>query len=106
VQVANNVSFIPRSVEGIYLYLGAMARTELGLNGRAPTELPDPSGGAETQSKINDPARGPVYLFKVDPRFASGADIGTSFAGSSYAVAVDPTGADASSQVIQILSDL
>jgi hypothetical protein len=106
VQVANNVSFVPRSVEGIYLYLGEMARTELGLNGRAPTNLPDPSGGAETRFSVNDPARGPVYLFKVDQRFASGADIGISFGGSSYAVAVDPTAADASSQVIQILSDL
>ena len=45
VQVANNVFFVPRSVEGSTLYLGEMTRTELGLNGRAPTNLPDPSGG-------------------------------------------------------------
>jgi hypothetical protein len=106
VQVANNVSFVPRSVQGIYLYLGQMARTELGLNGRTATELPDPSGRAEAQFSVDDPARGPVYLFKLDQRFASGSDIGANFDGSSYAVAVDPTGADASSQVIQILSDL
>lgn len=106
VQVAENVTFSMRSVEGIYLYLGQMARTELGLNGRTATELPDPSGRAEAQFSVDDPARGPVYLFKLDQRFASGSDIGANFDGSSYAVAVDPTGADASSQVIQILSDL
>ncbi len=106
IKVANNVSFVPRSVEGIYVYLGQMARTELGLNGKAAMELPDPSGNAEAQFRVDDPARGPVYLFKLDQRFASGSDIGANFDGSSYAVAVDPSGADASSQVIQILSDL
>jgi hypothetical protein len=106
VQVADNVTATLRSVEGIYQYLGQIARTELGLNGRAAIELPDPNGNAEAQFSVDDPARGPVYLFKLDQRFASGSDIGANFDGSSYAVAVDPTGSDASSQVIQILSDL
>jgi hypothetical protein len=106
VQVTNNVSFIPRSVEGIYLYLGEMARTELGLTGREVAQLPDPNGKPEALFPVNSPSRGPVYLFKVDQRFASGSDIGANFDGASYAIAVDPTGADASSQVIQIMSDL
>jgi hypothetical protein len=83
VQVADNVTATLRSVEGIYQYLGQMARTELGLNGRAAIELPDPNGNAEAQFSVDDPARGPVYLFKLDQRFASGSDIGANFDGAS-----------------------
>ena len=100
IQVSKNttVTFNLRSVEGIYAYLGQIARTELGLNGRAATQLPDPNGGPEARFPVNSPVRGPVYLFKLDQRFPSGSDIGANFHGLSYAIAVDPTGADASSR--------
>ena len=48
----------------------------------------------------------PAYLFKVEPRTPIEGEISANFRGITYTIAVDPTGADASSQVLAILGDL
>ena len=69
IKVANNVSFVPRSVEGIYVYLGQMARTELGLNGKAAMELPDPSRQCGSPVPRRRSCPGPRLSVQAGPAF-------------------------------------
>lgn len=103
-QVAN-LKFTTRSVEGIILFLGDVVRTELGIGADAPRTLEDGNGNSYYLFKA-DPNVGPRYLFKVEPRSPLYGEISANFAGTPYTISVDPSGYDASSQVVQLLSDL
>ncbi len=106
VQAAANLKFTMRSVEGIILFLGEVTRRELGLDSNPPGDLSYPAGGAESQDEINNLKFVPKYLFKVERGSPSTGGIGAELAGQTYSITSDPTGADASSQIIQILTDL
>ncbi|MEI9417447.1 hypothetical protein [Mesorhizobium sp. Cs1321R2N1] len=103
---ADNLKFTFRSVEGIFLFLGEIVRTQLGIGGGVPTKLADPNGGSESEFSESDPATGPTYIFKVEKGFGVRSRISANALGSNFTVASDPSGNDASSQVIQILTDL
>jgi hypothetical protein len=105
-EVTSNLKFTMRSVEGVFLYLGEMARTELALDGNNQGDLDDPNGGPVRSFATNDPRSGPRSLFKVWRNLNGASLISAEFMGEVYSVLTDPTGADASSQVIQILTDL
>jgi hypothetical protein len=104
--VSTNIKFTMRSVEGVFLFLGEVARRQLGLDSKQPGDLSYPAGGAESQDEINNRTFVPKYLFKVERGVPPAGGIGAELAGGAYSIAPDPTGADASSQVIQILTDL
>ena len=91
-------SLTPRSVEQIFLFLGELVRTELGLNDNLPKDLQD--SGHFTDAHI------PLYLFKFEQRMPVNGEISANFHGTTYTVAADPSGADASSQVLALLTDL
>ena len=85
----------PRSVEGIFHYLGEMVRTELGLAG-APESLAVP--------RSDKPE---FRLFSLERRPPSPGDPWLAYRGQVFAANVDPSGeADASSRVIQLLTEL
>ncbi len=107
IQVTSNMKFRLRSVEGIFLFLGEMTRTQLGIDSGVPTPLIDPNGGPDKQRKAYDPLRGPEYLFRVEPRPPSSyLEISATLAGIPYTISPDPSGTDASTLVVQILTDL
>jgi hypothetical protein len=58
-QVAPNLYFAPRSVEGIFLFLGEVAKTQLGIDSGVETRLADPNGGPERKFIGSDLPRGP-----------------------------------------------
>jgi hypothetical protein len=87
-----NINFKTRSVEGIFAFLGELVRTELGLD-----SPPDP---------LFNPNGKPSYLFRVEQRPPSDGEISATIHGSSYVITPDPSGDDASTQVVQLLSDL
>ena len=87
-----------RSVEQIFFFLGDVVRIELGLSDNNPTDLYNPLH--YTDKNI------PVYLFKVEQRLPVNGEISANFHGTFYTVTTDPSGADASGQVLAILSDL
>ena len=87
-----------RSVEQIFLFLGDVVRIELGLNDGIETDLHDSDNSIDKNI--------PLYLFKVEQRLPANGEISANFRGIFYTVATDPSGADASSQVVAILSDL
>jgi hypothetical protein len=59
------------------------------------------------KSSLGNPTKGvPSYFFKVEPRVPLNGEISANFHGTTYTVAADPSGADASSQVLAILTDL
>jgi hypothetical protein len=87
------INFETNSVEGIFTLLGEMVRVELGLGSEPPQILADPNGK-------------PTFLFKVEQRLPSDGEISATIHGLPYVVSIDPSGEDASSQVIQLLSDL
>lgn len=96
--VPQKSSLTLRSVEQIFLFLGQLIRTELGLNDGILKDLRDLDG---------NPTKGvPSYFFKVEPRVPLNGEISANFHGTIYTVAADPSGADASSQVLAILTDL
>jgi hypothetical protein len=94
-----NARFTLRSVEQIFLFLGELVRTELSLNGDEP--------GLLLVNSNYDP-RNPVpqHLFRVEQRMPVDGEISANFHGVPYTVAADPSGANASSQVLAILTDL
>lgn len=104
-KVGGNLKFTYRSLEGLLLYLGDMVRTDLGLGGLQPAPLDDPRGGRLADFKVGDRSAGPGILFRLRPNYL-GSGISTDFDGIVYTAAVDPTGLDASGQVIQIITDL
>jgi hypothetical protein len=86
--VPQKSSLTLRSVEQIFLFLGQLIRTELGLNDGILKDLRDLDG---------NPTKGvSSYFFKVEPRVPLNGE----FHGTIYTVAADPSGADASSQVL------
>ncbi len=75
-----------------------MVRIELGLNDNNPTDL---------YNKFHYEDKSiPLYLFKVEPRLPVNGEISANFHGTVYTITADSSGADASSQVLAILSDL
>jgi hypothetical protein len=109
IQVITNIKFRPRSVEGIFLFLGELTRTQLGLDSGVPTPLEDRNGRPDKQRNLKpySPLRGPEYLFSVESRPPSSyGEISATLAGVPYTISIDPSGTDASSQVVQILTDL
>lgn len=92
-EVAHNFSISIRSVEGIFHYLGEIVRTELGLSGQAPTPL-------------SIPGRKEFKIFSLEQRMASGVEPSAFYDGTNYAISVDPAGYNASSRVLQLLTDL
>jgi hypothetical protein len=57
--------------------------------------------------KDDDPANPiPRYLFRVEQRMPVNEEISANFHGATHTVAADPSGANASSQVLAILTDL
>lgn len=104
-RVSANLKFTYRSLEGLLLYLGDLVRTDLGLGGLPPAPLDDPRGGRLVDFKIGDRSAGPSVLFRLRPDYL-GSGISADFGGVMYTAAIDPTGLDASGQVIQIITDL
>ena len=78
--------------------MGELVRTELGLNDGAAVDLRDPEHSGDKTV--------PLYLFQVEQRMPMKGEISANFHGTTYTVAADPSGADASSQVLAILTDL
>lgn len=104
ISFGTELRFTTRSFEGILMYLGDMTRAQLGLDsGETNYSGFENTFGSSLTS--NSEHRNSIYLFKVGRGKQSG-EIVANFAGSSYSVASDPSGSDASSTVIQILTDL
>jgi hypothetical protein len=96
---SEDLSLTVRSVEGVFLFLGEIVRTELGLKSGEPVVL--------VNSENGDPSNGvPFYLFKIEQRLPSPGEISANFHGLTYTISADASGADASSQVVQLLTDL
>lgn len=91
-----NITFKTRSLEGIFAFVGELVRTQLGLGSAS-----QPSGDPTYDANGN-----PFYLFRVEQRPPRDGEISANIHGFSYAVAADPSGDDASTQVVQLLSDL
>jgi hypothetical protein len=91
-----NATFTLRSVEQIFLFLGEIVRTELSLGGE-PSPLLVPS---DPKNPV------PEYLFRVEQRMPVNGEISANFHGVPFTVAADPSGVNASSQVLAILTDL
>jgi hypothetical protein len=92
----NELKTSTRSLEGIFFFLGEIVRNELGLSNGVPVDYDLPP-----DAKI--PLK---YLFKVEPRLPLNGEISANFHGLTYTIAADPSGRDASSQVVQLLTDL
>jgi hypothetical protein len=90
-----------RSVQQIFFFLGNLVRIELGLNDDAPVDLRNPDYFTHKAVPLY-----PLYLFRVEERPPMNGEISANFHGATYTVTSDPTGADASSQVLGILIDL
>ena len=85
-----------RSVEGIIYYLGELARGELKIGGISMGSPPDIATG-----------RGYDQLFRVRQNCTGiGAEIDAVYDGTRYCVSIDPSGADRSSQVMEIVLQL
>ncbi|HEY4848387.1 MAG TPA: hypothetical protein VIH87_11520 [Methylocella sp.] len=96
-ETAVNIMLRVRSVEGIFTFLGEMARTELGLGSGGPDDLATP---LTSKSDV------PFYLFKIEQRLPLNGEISANFHGSTYTISADPSGPNASNQVVQLLTDL
>jgi hypothetical protein len=98
---AEGISITTRSLEGIFQYLGEIVRTELGIANGQPTSLAIPRNQEEA-----DRGQG-FHLFRLYRRAPSLAEPWVLYDGHVYTIAVDPSGqADASSRVLQLVSDL
>jgi hypothetical protein len=84
-----------RSVEAMFIYLGTIARNELGLVNGRPEDISIGGRGGPI-----------VYIFKVKEGPIAGPSISTTFNGKLYSVEAGPTYTDYSSQAIQMLVDL
>lgn len=91
-----SITFTVRSVEGIIYYLGELARDELGIGVTQLHSVP------EIQTAI-----GTDRLFWVQRNCTGyGAEIGARYGGAGYCIAVDPSGRDRSSEVMEIVLQL
>jgi hypothetical protein len=98
---AEGVIITTRSLEGIFQYLGQIVRTELGLGTGRPTSLAIPRNEEEAEKGEG------FRLFRLQIRAPSLTEPWVFYDGNVYTIAVDPSGqADASSRVIQLVSDL
>src|SRR5262245_22044941 len=95
-----NATITLRSVEQIFLFLGEIVRTELSLNGGEPSPLIVNPTDYDPKNPV------PEYLFRVEQRMPVNGEIWANFHGVPYTIAADPSGANASSQVLAILTDL
>jgi hypothetical protein len=94
-----NANFTLRPVEQIFLFLGEVVRTELSINGEPSPHL--------INAQDYDPKNlVPEFLFRVEQRMPVNGEISANFHGVPYTVAADPSGVNASSQVLAILTDL
>jgi hypothetical protein len=91
-----------RSVEEIFNFLGELVRTQLGL-GSTAQPLDHPTCDVDPTC---DMTGNPDFLFKVEQRLPSDGEISATIHGYSYVISVDPSGNNASTQVVQLLSDL
>jgi hypothetical protein len=94
---ASNVDlkFNLRSLEAMYYYLGSLARIELGLTTSEPTPLSYPG---EDQK--------PFFLFNIKRGLPAFGDPSVIYGTESIYVSADPSGSDASAEVMRILADL
>jgi len=90
------VDFTIRSVEGIIYYLGELTRGELDIGVAKRLATPEVSTGL-----------GPERLFVVRENCTGiWNEIGTVYDGTRYCVSIDPSGADRSSEVMEIVLQL
>jgi hypothetical protein len=94
-KIGANATVKLRSVEEIFLFLGDIARTELGLSGNPPTTLAVPVSGF-----------GNFELFKVERRAPKPGDVAATLDDATYVISPDPSGRNASTIVAQLLTDL
>lgn len=92
VEVGTGITLRIRSVQEIIYFLGGMVRHQVLTAGEAPNYL-NPSG------------LGPAYLFKVEERRPQSDEIYAALHDRYYAIRIDPSGQDASTQVIQFLTE-
>ena len=85
--------FTPRSLQGIYAYLGSLTRIELGLDHPA-------------ESIAVPGTEGPFTLFEVKAGGGRGTDTAADFGPETFHVSTDPTGSDASDEVLAIVAVL
>jgi hypothetical protein len=98
---AEGISITTRSLEGIFQYLGEIVRTELGIGNGQPTSLAIPRNQQEAETGEG------FRLFRLQRRAPSLAEPWVLYDGHVYTIDVDPSGqADASSRVLQLVSDL
>jgi hypothetical protein len=98
---AEGVIITTRSLEGIFQYLGAIVRTELGIANGRPTSLAIPQNNEQAEKGEG------FRLFRLRRRAPSLAEPWVLYDGIVYTIDVDPSGqADASSRVLQFVSDL
>jgi hypothetical protein len=84
---ARVLSLLTRSTEGVIYYLGEIARCQLGLIGAGA-----PCSGSS--------------IFHLQEGLGGDDAIGVAYEGRSYHIAVDPTGGDRSSQVLDLVTEL
>lgn len=84
---AHALSLRTRSTEGVIYYLGEIARCQLGL-----AEAGAPCSGSS--------------IFRLQEGPGGDNTIGVGYEGRSYHIAVDPTGDDRSSQVLDLVTEL
>jgi len=95
--VTLRIDLTVRSVEGIIYYLGELARGELDIGG----------GGMGSAPIVQTGAGSSQVLFRVRQNCTGlGAEIDAVYDGSRYCVSIDPSGADRSSQVMEIVLQL
>lgn len=92
---AQELTMTTMSVEQLIYYLGEVARAQLGLNGPpVPCRMVATDRGA------------PVCLFRLQAGPPPPGAISATYDGKSYAIQVDPSGNDRSSQVLELVSQL
>jgi hypothetical protein len=92
---AQELTMTTMSVEQLIYYLGEVARAQLGLNGP-----PTPCRMIATD-RANS-----VCLFRLQAGPPPPGAIAATYDGKSYAIQVDPSGSDRSSQVLELVSQL
>jgi hypothetical protein len=100
-QAGQGITITTRSLEGIFYYLGEMARTELGIANGQPTSLAIPRNSEEAASGEG------FKLFRIERRPPLPGEPWVFYHGAVYSLTVDPSGKrDGSSRVLQVVSDL
>ncbi len=94
--VTLQVNFTVRSVEGIIYYLGELARGELDIGVSQRLAPPQIGTGLGTDR---------LFLVREDCTGIAG-EIGVAYDGTRYCISIDPSGADRSSEVMEIVLQL